>query len=154
MNKKTKKSNSPQPVLNRRARFDYVLGDDLIVGLSLTGPQVRAARDHRVQIQGSFVKSSSRGELFLTGATFNIRGDGKETVSDTSDVKLLATRRQIRDLLAAKTKGQTIVPTKLLTNRRHIKLVIALGKGKKNYDKRETIKRREQDREASALAKR
>ena len=64
---------------------------------------------------------------------------------------LLASRRQIDQLAASRTQGMTIVPTKLLTQGRFIKLVIALGKGKKRYDKRETIKRRDQDREAKRL---
>ena len=151
MNKKVKKPATTPPVVNRRARFDYELGDELIVGMSLTGPQVRAVRDHRVQIQGSFVKASHSGELFLTGATFSIRGNGKEIVSDTSDIKLLATRKQIDQFLNAKVSGQSIVPTKILSDRKYIKLVIALGKGKKKYDKRETIKRREQDRESRKI---
>jgi SsrA-binding protein len=137
-------------IVNRRAHFDYTLGDELTVGLVLTGPQVRAARDHRAQIRGAFVKSSPRGELFLTGATFSIRGNGTETISDTSDIKLLATKRQIRTLLEQKVKGRTIIPTKLLTTGRHIKLIIAIGVGKKLYDKRETIRRRDLEREQRA----
>jgi SsrA-binding protein len=144
--KKTKAS-PPSAVINRRARYDYELGDQLTVGMSLTGPQVRAARDNRVQIQGSFVKVSRDDELYLTGSTFSIRGNGKETVSDTSDIKLLATKRQIRDLIAARQAGSTIVPTKLIRTSRHIKLVIAVGKGKKAYDKRQVIKKRDLERE-------
>ena len=66
---------------------------------------------------------------------------------DDSPRKLLAKRREIEQLEAAKKQGMTIVPTKLLTSGRYIKLVIALGKGKKNYDKRQTIKRRDLDRD-------
>jgi SsrA-binding protein len=151
MAKKSKKSNQTQPIINRRARFDYTLGDELVVGLVLTGPQVRAARDHRVQIQGAFVKTNSQQELFLTGATFSIKTNGTETVSDTSDIKLLASKRQIRGLLEQKIRGSSIVPTKLLTTGRYIKLVIAIGKGKKLYDKREVIKARDLARERKHL---
>lgn len=145
-----KKSPSPSTVLNRRARFDYTLGDELVTGLALTGQEVRAARDGHVQLKGSFV-SLRDGELWLNNASFSLRLNEKGKVGaraiDTSPRKLLASRKQIDQFAAQKQSGMTIVPLKLLTTGRFIKLVIALGKGKKKYDKRETIKRRDQDRD-------
>lgn len=123
--------------VNRRAHFDYALGEELICGVALSGPQVRLIRDHHVQLKGSFV-TIRNGELWLNNLTL-----GAETAPN---IRLLATRRQIADLQKAKVSGSTIVPTKLLAGGRHIKLVIALGRGKKKYDKRETIKRRDLDR--------
>lgn len=147
--KKTKKQPVPA-VVNRRARFDYELGEDIVAGLVLTGPEVRAARDGHVQLKGAFV-SVRNGELWLNNASFslrlNVRGQANARTVDTSARKLLASRKQIDNFLSAKQQGMTIVPTKLLTNGKFIKIVIALGKGKKRYDKRETIKRRDQDRE-------
>ena len=147
--KKTKKTPVPA-VVNRRARFDYELGEDIVAGLVLTGPEVRAARDGHVQLKGAFV-SVRNGELWLNNASFslrlNVRGQANARTVDTSARKLLASRKQIDNFLSAKQQGMTIVPTKLLTNGKFIKIVIALGKGKKRYDKRETIKRRDQDRE-------
>lgn len=124
--------------LNRRARYDYFLSDELTVGMVLSGDQVRLIRDHHVQLKGSFVTIKS-GELWLNNLTL-----GAEV---TTNIKLLATKRQILGLTNAKTDGKTIVPTKLLAGGRHIKLVIAIGTGKKKYDKRETIKHRDLDRE-------
>lgn len=151
-----KKSTSPSAVLNRRARFDYALGDELVVGLSLTGPEVRAARDGHIQLKGSFV-SLKDGELWLSGASFSLRLNEKGKVGartiDTRPRKLLANRKQIDQFAAQKQSGMTIVPLKLLTTGRFIKLVIALGKGKKQYDKRETIKRRDQDRDTKRSLK-
>lgn len=147
-----KKSKKPtnQPVVNRRARFDYELGEEIVAGLVLTGPEVRAARDGHVQLKGAFV-SVRQGELWLNNASFslrlNVRGQANARSVDTSARKLLASRKQIDTFLSAKQQGTTIVPTKLLTSGRFIKIVIALGKGKKRYDKRQTIKRRDQDRE-------
>ena len=116
----------------------------------LTGPEVRAARDGHVQLKGAFV-SLRNDELWLNNASFslrlNVRGQANSKSVDTSARKLLASRQQIDRFAAAKQQGLTIVPTKLLTNGRFIKIVIALGRGKKRYDKRETIKRRDQDRE-------
>jgi len=87
----------------------------------------------------------------LNNASFslvlNTKGE-QETTVDTSPRKLLAHRKQIEALDAQKQSGQSIVPLRLLTKGRHIKLVIALGTGKKNYDKRQTIKLRDQQREA------
>lgn len=153
-----KKKSKPvqSAVLNRRARFDYELGDELIVGLSLTGPEVRAARDGHIQLKGSFVTIRSN-ELWLNNASFSLklqqRGQAEARTIDTEPRKLLASRKQIDTLAVRKKEGMTIVPTKLLTAGRYIKLVIALGKGKKNYDKRETLKRRDQSREAARAMK-
>jgi len=78
----------------------------------------------------------------------NEKGSTNARTVDTSPKKLLAHRKQIDAFTEKKQQGMTIVPTKLLTTGRHIKLIIALGKGKKRYDKRETLKRRDQEREA------
>ena len=150
MPKPKAKKPATHAVVNRRARFDYELGEEIVAGLVLTGPEVRAARDGHVQLKGAFV-SLRNDELWLNNASFslrlNVRGQANTKSVDTSARKLLASRKQIDRFAAAKQQGLTIVPTKLLTNSRFIKIVIALGRGKKRYDKRETIKRRDQDRE-------
>ena len=150
MPKPKAKKPATHAVVNRRARFDYELGEEIVAGLVLTGPEVRAARDGHVQLKGAFV-SLRNDELWLNNASFslrlNVRGQANSKSVDTSARKLLASRKQIDRFAAAKQQGLTIVPTKLLTNGRFIKIIIALGRGKKRYDKRETIKRRDQDRE-------
>lgn len=153
-----KKSNHSQPkvVLNRRARFDYELGEEIVAGLALTGPEVRAARDSHVQLKGAFV-TVRNNELWLNNASFSLKLNqkgiaGARTI-DTEPRKLLASRKQINSLVAHRKEGMSIVPTKLLTAGRFIKVVIALGKGKKNYDKRETLKRRDQERDANRAIK-
>lgn len=153
--KKKKPSTNLKNVLNRRARFDYELGEEIVAGLALTGPEVRAARDGHIQLKGSYVQVRD-GELWLQNASFSLklnqRGQDARTI-DTSPRKILASRKQIDTLAAKRQEGMSIVPTKLLTNGRFIKLVIALGKGKKHYDKRETLKRRDQEREANRAIK-
>lgn len=150
---KTKKPNT-QAVINRRARFDYELGEEIVAGLVLTGLEVRAAREGHVQLKGAFV-SLKNNELWLNNASFslrlNVRGEANTRSVDTSARKLLVSKKQLAHFTDAKKQGMTIVPTKLLTQGKFIKIVIALGKGKKKYDKRETIKRRDQDREARRL---
>jgi len=151
-----KKSKISNGIVNRRAKFDYALDDELVVGIALTGPETRAARDGHVQLKGSFV-SIRDNELWLNNASFSLKLNEKGIVGarsiDTSARKLLAKRKQIDDFYARKQSGMSIVPLKLLTKGRFIKVVIALGKGKKNYDKRETIKRRDQERDARRAIK-
>lgn len=130
-----KKSKTPATVtVNRRARFDYQLGDELSCGLVLTGPEVRLIRDHHVQLKGSFV-TLRNGELWLNNLTL-----GADTART---LKLLATKKQLQTLARAKQDGLQLVPVRLLAGGRHIKLIIATGKSKKKYDKRETIKQRD-----------
>ncbi len=132
-----KKKTPDLVTVNRRAHYDYQLGDELVAGMVLSGPEVRLIRDHHVQLKGSFV-TIRNDELWLNNLTL-----GADTARN---IKLLATRKQIASLEREKVAGSTIVPVKLLGGDRHIKLVIAVGKGKKKYDKRETIKKRDFER--------
>lgn len=132
-----KKKVSDSVTVNRRAHFDYQLGEELSCGIVLSGPEVRLIRDHHVQLKGSFV-TIRNDELWLNNLTL-----GADTARN---IKLLATKKQIQALMREKIAGSTIVPVRLLGGGRRIKLVIAVGKGKKKYDKRETIKKRDIDR--------
>lgn len=147
---------APKAIVNRRARFDYEIGEEIVAGMVLTGPEVRAARDGHIQLKGSFV-TVRNNELWLNNASFSLKLNQKGQVGartiDTEPRKLLASRKQIDNLVAHKKQGMSIVPTKLLMTGRFIKLVIALGKGKKNYDKRETLKRRDQERDSQRAIK-
>lgn len=130
-----KKSKKPATVtVNRRARFDYHLDDEITCGLALSGPEVRLIRDHHVQLKGSFV-TIRNNELWLNNLTL-----GADTART---LKLLVTKKQLAELARAKQAGLQLVPTKLLAGGRYIKLVVATGKSKKKYDKRETIKQRD-----------
>lgn len=149
MKKKSPNKSVPGGLVNRRARFDYELGDEIVAGLALTGPEVRAARDGHIQLKGSFV-SLKDDELWLNNASFSLKlnekGNNSRSV-DTRPRKLLASRKQIDAFASQKAGGMTIVPTKLITTGRFIKVVIALGKGKKLYDKRQTLKKRAEARD-------
>ena len=107
-----KRKVSDSVTVNRKARFDYILGDELTVGMALSGPEVRLIRDHHVQLKGSFVTIKD-SELWLNNLTL-----GAETARN---IKLLATRKQISALEKEKVAGSTIVPVKLLGGSRHIK---------------------------------
>lgn len=156
MSKRSSPAKTPASIINRRARFDYELGDEIVAGLNLTGLEARAARDGHVQLKGAYV-TIRNNELWLNNASFSItlneRGRPGARSVDTAARKLLAHRKQINELVARKKEGMTIVPTKLLTQGKYIKIVIATAKGKKRYDKRETIKRRDIEREHARMMK-
>ena len=160
--RKAGKKVAEKSVVNRRARFDYQLGDELIVGLALTGAETKAARFSEVSLRGSYVVPRNYGknpELFLINAGFTLPNFSRKSFQDSStkidtrERKILAKRKEIDRFLDAKKSGMSIIPVKLLTHGRYIKLVIALGKGKKLYDKRETIKRKDQQRENAKIIK-
>lgn len=151
-----KKKPKANVIVNRRAKFDYELSNELVVGIVLTGPETRAVRDGHVQLKGSYVSIKNR-ELWLNNASFSLKLNEKGQVGarsiDTTPRKLLANRKQIDDLYSKKQAGMTIVPLRFLANGRYIKLVIAIGKGKKHYDKRETIKKRDSERDTRRAIK-
>jgi SsrA-binding protein len=143
---KKQAQNAPKSIQNRRARFDYELGDSLVVGLELSGAEVKSLRMGHGQLRGAYVTVKD-GELYLLNGTINgTNGVHIDEADQTRTRKLLAKRREIDALVAAKQQGRTIVPLELLTRTRYIKLRIAVGKGKKQYDKRESIKQRDVDR--------
>lgn len=150
MAQKKKPVKKTSAIVNRRASFDYALDGELTTGIVLNGREARAARDNRVQLKGAFV-TIRNNELWLNNASFSLKLNSKgvnETTVDTTARKLLASRKQIDDLISRKDEGMTIVPLRLLTQGRYVKLDIALGKGKKNYDKRQAIKKRDQERDS------
>lgn len=156
MAQKKKVDSKPKSIVNRRASFDYALNEELTVGIVLSGAETRAARDGHIQLKGAYITIKGN-ELWLINASFSLKINEKGKASartvDTTPRKLLAKRSQINNLCISKQAGMSIVPLKLLTNGRFIKLVIAVGKGKKKYDKRETLKRKDQELEASRAMK-
>lgn len=146
MKKSGKKSDSGK-ITNRRARFDYELGDSLVVGIQLTGRETKALRLGHGQLRGAYVTVRD-GELWLVGAQItSSSGVPVPENEQTRNRKLLAHAKEISSLIAAKQQGKTIVPLELLTRGRYIKLRVSVGRGKKRFDKRETLKRRQQERD-------
>lgn len=148
-----KKPEQKKTIQNRRARHDYELGDSLVVGLELTGAEVKSLRMGHGQLRGAYV-TLKQNELFLINAAINgTTGIPIDEADQTRARRLLAKRREIDHLVAVKTQGKTIVPLELLTGGRYIKLRISVGKGKKNYDKRQSLKARDESRNISAVLK-
>jgi len=147
---KKKRTTGPKTIQNRRARFDYELGDSLVVGLALTGAETKSLRMGHGQLRGAYVTVKD-DELYLLNGTINGTHGIPVPESDQARTrKLLAKKREIAALITAKQQGRTIVPLELLTGGRFIKLRIAVGKGKREYDKRQTLKKQDQDRESRA----
>src|SRR5208282_2768720 len=133
-------------ISNRRARFDYELDDSLVVGIQLTGPETKALRLGHGQLSGAYVTIKDE-ELWLVNATISgTNGVPIDEDDKTRSRKLLAKRREINQLVAAKQSGRTILPLEILTKGKYIKLRISSGKGKKKYDKRQVLKKREESR--------
>lgn len=150
-----KKNTGTKPIVNRRARFDYELGETISAGIILSGPEVRGARLGHVRLTGSYANIKN-GELWLTNMSISIPATAQAHVGEkelTHARKLLVTKKELEKIEIAKKQGMTIVPTRLFTSGRFIKLELAIAKGKKAYDKRETIKRRQQDRDANRAIK-
>ena len=146
-----KKQQSPKSISNRRARFDYELGDSLVVGVQLSGAETKALRMGHGQLRGAYVTVKD-DEVWLLNAQIN--GTNAVVISEqdqTRNRKLLAKRREIDHLIAAKQQGKTIVPLEILTGGRYIKVRISIGTGKKRYDKRQTLKRRDQERSIKTI---
>jgi SsrA-binding protein len=139
---------------NRKARFDYHLLDTFEAGLVLRGTEVKAMREGRANLRDSFCRME-RGEAYLMGAHIGQYSHGGSASHDAiRPRKLLLHQAELRKLLGKTTeKGMTIVPLRMYFKNGRVKLAIALAKGKKTYDKRETVKRREADRETRAAVK-
>lgn len=144
-----KKRPSTGKIVNRRARFDYELGDDIVAGIVLSGRETKSLRQGHAHLRGSYV-TVVNDELVLVNATI---ASGKTFLIPESDQtrtrKLLVSKKQLATLQAAKQQGRTIVPLEFLTRGRYVKVKIAVGKGKKHYDKRQSIKKKDQMRDAA-----
>jgi SsrA-binding protein len=149
-----KSANQPKQISNRRARHDYELGDSLVVGIELTGAETKSLRMGYGHLRGAYVTVKG-DELFLINAT--VAGTNGIPIGESEQTRarrLLAKRREIDRLIQAKQQGNTIVPLELLTRGRFIKVRIAAGRGKKLYDKRQTLKKRDQQRDIARTVKR
>ncbi|MCA9973008.1 MAG: SsrA-binding protein SmpB [Anaerolineales bacterium] len=132
---------------NRRARHDYDLLDTFEAGLVLQGTEIKAIRAHRVSLQRAFVKPRD-GELWLIEANIaQYEYGNRENHDPVRPRKLLLHRREINKLVEAlQQKGLTLIPTKLYLRDGRAKVEIALARGKRKFDKRQDLARRDADR--------
>jgi SsrA-binding protein len=148
-----KKSSGPAVIQNRRARFDYDIQDTLEAGLVLTGSEVKALRAGRASLSRAFA-GPQHGELFLQNCTIEEYTEANRFSHEPRRARKLLVHRRERDRLlgAIQRDGYTLVPMKMYFNARGIaKLQLGLGKGKRRYDKRQTEKQREWNRQKERL---
>lgn len=135
--------------VNKRATFDYELLDRYEGGLVLEGWEVKSAKAGHMQLKGSFLHIQ-RGELWLKNAfisQYKPSGEKEDTAS-SKDRKVLVHKRELKRLIGKKQEeGLTIVPIRIFLKGNLVKLEFAVGKGKKKYEKRESIKKRDVDRQ-------
>lgn len=143
-----KKQDNTGKIRNRRAKFDYELGDSYLMGIVLNGKEAKSLRLNHGQLQGAYVTVKG-DELYLINASIHgTKGIPIEDSEVTKARKLLAKRKEIEQVVSAKKQGRAVVPTEILTKGRFIKVRVALGKGKKHQDKRYSIKERDDGRNA------
>ena len=139
---------------NRKALHDYHILETFEAGVALLGTEVKAIREGRVNLRDSFARVEG-GEVFLHNvhiSPYSHRGYAEH--EPLRRRKLLLHKQEIRKLIGKTTeRGMTLVPLRLYFKNGRVKVAIALAKGKKEYDQRETIKKRETDRETRAAVK-
>ena len=143
-------------IQNKRARFEYEILDEFIAGIVLSGTEIKSIRNSKASIAESFCEFNEKGELFAVnmyieeyafGTRFNHRPRGSR--------KLLLKKRELKKLnREVRNTGLTIVPLKLFINDKGFaKITIALARGKKLFDKRETLKDRDNKRDLDRVKK-
>ena len=139
-----------QAIVNRKAKFEYHFLETYTAGIELIGSEVKAIRDGKVNMVDSYC-IFDKGELWVKGLGIT-PGPGSFQHDPTRDKKLLLKKKELKKLSSSLDKGLTIIPIKIFNNEKNrLKMEIALAKGKKLYDKRESIKERDLQRELKRL---
>lgn len=139
---------------NKKARHDYTIVDTMEAGIVLQGTEIKSIRNARINLKDGFVRIRN-DEAWLLNVHISPYEQGNIFNHDPLRTrKLLLHKKQIQRLLVeTKNTGMTIVPLKVYLKNGFAKVLIGLAKGKKEYDKRETIKRKEQERQISRVLK-
>jgi len=140
---------------NRKAYHNYYIGENLEAGIALTGTEIKSIREGRVSLGDAYIRPEN-GEMWLLNAHIARYEAGSYMSHEPNRPRRLLLHRKQIDSLAGQLaeKGLTLVPTKLYLKDSRAKVAIALAKGKKLYDKREAITRREVEREIGRVVKR
>ncbi len=155
---KPKDNSSERVIENRKARFEFAIGETLECGIQLLGFEVKSVREGKVSLGEGWVEARLEPlSMWLHGVNISEYGPaGPPRTSPTRTRKLLANKREIlRFFKASQIKGNTLVPLKIYFKNGYAKLLVGVGAGRKKHDKREAIKERESKREiARATSKR
>ncbi|MFP4845821.1 SsrA-binding protein SmpB [Winogradskyella sp. PE311] len=143
-------------ILNKKAKFQYEILDKYTAGIVLTGTEIKSIRSGKASIAESFCEFNDRNELFVINMTVEEYAFGNYyNHKPKAERKLLLNRKELKKLKKEMDiKGNAVIPLRLYINEKGFaKLIIALGKGKKLYDKRETIKDRDNKRNLDRIKK-
>ena len=143
-------------ILNKKAKFQYEILDKYTAGIILTGTEIKSIRDSKASITESFCEFNEQNELFVINMTIQeYRFGNIYNHAPKAERKLLLNRKELKKLeKEVNNSGLTIIPLRLFINENgYAKLIIALAKGKKLYDKRETIKDRDNKRNLARIKK-
>ncbi len=143
-------------IKNKKAKFEYEILDKYVAGIVLTGTEIKSIRESKASIAEGFCEFNDRSELFVINMTVQEYAFGNYyNHKPKAERKLLLNRRELKKLeKEVNIKGNSIIPLRLFINERGLaKLEIALGKGKKLYDKRDTIKDRDNKRNLDRIKK-
>ncbi|WP_299254303.1 SsrA-binding protein SmpB [uncultured Lacinutrix sp.] len=143
-------------ILNKKAKFQYEILDKYSAGIVLTGTEIKSIRDSKASIAESFCEFNEKGELFVINMTIQEYVYGNYyNHAPKAERKLLLNKKELKKLEKEVTNsGLTIIPLRLFLNEKgYAKIDIALAKGKKLYDKRETIKDRDNKRDLARIKK-
>ena len=150
---KDKKINKQPIIENRQVKFNYELFDNFEAGIALLGWEVKAIRASRVDIKDGYV-IIKKGEAWLIGLSISPLKEVTELVDPLRTRKLLLTKAELSKIFkSTKEKGLTCLPTRIFWKDNLVKLKISLGKGKTKFDKRESIKRKEWNKEKAKTIK-
>ena len=137
-------------IRNRSAYFEFHVEDTYVAGLVLLGTEIKSLREGRANFNDAYCYFNSRGEIFIRSLHISEYSHGTSANHDPlRERKLLLHKKELRKLATRiKEKGLTIIPLRIFINEKGLaKMEIGVAKGKKLYDKRESIKRRDSDRE-------
>lgn len=144
----------PPTIQNRKARHDYAVLDSYEAGIMLKGPEVKSIRDGRAELRDAFARVTD-GEVWLVGMHISPYSHARVEDHDPERTrKLLLNRSEIAELArAVEQPGITLVPMKLYFSHGRAKIELAVAKGKRRYDKRQTLRERDDKREAERALK-
>lgn len=141
-------------IINRKARFDYEIEDEYEAGVVLKGTEIKSIRNGKANIKDSYAIIRNN-ELYLLNSNISLYEEGNRfNHEETRTRKLLMHKKEILKLRdKIEKEGYTLIPLKMYFKGSKLKVLIGLAKGKKNYDKREAIKKRDTEREMQKIIK-
>jgi len=141
-------------ILNRKARFDYEIEEEYETGIVLTGTEIKSIRNGKANIKDSYAIIRNN-EIYLLNSHISAYEEGNRFNHEEDRTrKLLMHKKEILKLKdKVEKEGYTLIPLKMYFKKSKLKVLIGVARGKKNYDKRETIKKRDAERELNKIMK-